>query len=310
MSEHADVRAALEIAAVEPGGLDRLEAGDAPDAALVVGHLAGCPTCIEELARLRRAETLLRPAIADAPDPALRERTLAFVREVGVRRGDEAAARAADASGSRLAAPLADPPAQPPGIQPPSSAGEQPPGLGRVDHPARLRSPRRFAWTGAVAAALVIGLVGGALLPWPGVPGSPAGNADPATALAAVSRETSELLAAGDAREIVLRDASGSPGGSLVLSPSEGRLVVTATGLAAPPAGSEHRCWVEAGGVRTALGTMWRAGNVAWWSGPVALPAELPPGVVYGVSLVDAGSAGAGTEVLTGELEGAAPAVP
>jgi hypothetical protein len=93
MNEHADVRAALELAAVEPGGLDRLEAGDTPDAAIVVGHLAGCATCLEELARLRRAETLLRPAIAGAPDPALRARTLAFVREVGVRRGDEGADR-------------------------------------------------------------------------------------------------------------------------------------------------------------------------------------------------------------------------
>jgi len=275
MNEHADVRAALELAAVEPGGLDRLEAGDTPDAAIVVGHLAGCATCLEEMARLRRAETLLRPAIAGAPDPALRGRTLAFVREVGVRRGDEGAGR----------------PVQ----------------VGAGDRPTPSRRARRFAWGGAVAAALVIGLTGGVLLPGRGAPG---GSADPATALAAVAQETATLLAAGDAREAVLRDATGAPSGTLVLSPSEGRLVVTATGLPAPPPGTEHRCWVESGGTRIALGTMWRAGEVAWWSGPVALPAELPPDVVYGVSLVDAGSAGPGTEVLTGELAAGSPGAP
>jgi len=275
MNGHADVRAALELAAVEPGGLDRLEAGDTPDAVIVAGHLAGCAPCLEELARLRRAETLLRPVIAGAPDPALRERTLALVREVGVRRGGEVSDRPVE---------LAEP-----------------------RRPAPSGGARRIAWGGAVAAALVVGLVGGALLPGRDVPG---GNADPATALAAVTREASALLAAGDMREVVLRDATGAPAGSLLLSPSEGRVVVTASGLAAPPPGAAHRCWVESGGTRTDLGTMWRAGDVAWWSGDVSLPAQLPPDVVYGVSLVAAGSAGPGSEVLTGALAGASPGAP
>jgi len=295
MNEHPDVRAALELAAVEPGGLDRLEAGDTPDAAVVVGHLAGCPACLEELARLRRAETLLRPAIAEAPDPALRERTLAFVREVGVPRGDEVADRPVGIRASE----------RPAGERP---AGERPAGeLLAAERPAAPGRARRLAWGGAVAAALVIGLAGGVLLPGRDAPG---GNGDPAVALAAVARETTALLAAGDAREAVLVDATGAPAGTLVLSPSRDRLVVTATGLAEPPAGMELRCWVEAGGTRTALGTMWRAGDVAWWSGAVALPAELPPGVVYGVSLVDAGETGPGTDVLTGELAAESPRAP
>lgn len=86
MSDHEEVRELLELASVEPGGLDRLEAGDTPEAVLVVGHVAGCPTCLEEMARLRRVETLLRPILAAQPDPALRERTLDFVRAVGVAR--------------------------------------------------------------------------------------------------------------------------------------------------------------------------------------------------------------------------------
>ena len=40
--DHNEVRELLEDAAVEPGGLERLMAGDTPNAALVAGHLAGC----------------------------------------------------------------------------------------------------------------------------------------------------------------------------------------------------------------------------------------------------------------------------
>src|SRR5438132_548822 len=41
--EHQEVRDILADAAVEPGGLERLMAGDSPTAALVASHLAGCP---------------------------------------------------------------------------------------------------------------------------------------------------------------------------------------------------------------------------------------------------------------------------
>lgn len=269
MTDHRDARGLLELAAAEPDGLDRLEAGDTAEAAAVVGHLAGCPACLEELARLRRAESLLRPILAAAPDPALRERTLAYVRAVGVR---------------REAAPL-------------RAAGE--PGAF-----ARLRAPRRrtipvAVWAASLAAVLVIGLVAGVLLAGRT---APSGSADPAVALDAVARETAALVAAGDSRTVALTDDSGAPLGTLVLSPSAGRMVVSAAGLAGPPEGAEYRCWVEVDGTRRALGSMWVAGDVAWWAGDVALPATLPPGVVYGVSLVEEGSPGPGSVVLTGEL--------
>lgn len=279
MNEHGDVREALELAAVEPGGLDRLEAGDGPGAAMVVGHLATCPACLEELARLRRADTLLRPILAAELDPALRERTLELVRAVGVSRGGPA-------------------PVTIPAVTAPAVRAEPAPTArnGAVLPRRRLATP---AWIGAIAAALVIGVVGGNLLAGAG---APAGNADPANALAAVARETAALLKAGDARQIALLDGAGAARGTLALSPSAGRIVVTAADLPAPPAGAEYRCWVEVGGVRTVLGSMWWAGAVAWWSGSVALPAVLPPGVAYGVSLVEAGASGPGTVVLSGEL--------
>ncbi len=274
MIEHDDVREALELAAVEPGGLDRLAAGDTADAAVVAGHLAGCPACLEELARLRRVAGVLRPVLAERPDPALRDRTLAFVRDVGVARGQ--------------------------GLRPASLPAEPAP---RVGEPVVLArgAPRRapLGWVAALAAALVIGVLGGAFLV---NRAAPAGTADPAAAFDQVTRETATLLAAGDARTVVLAGAGGTSG-TMVLSPSAGRMVASATGLGAPPRGSEYRCWVEVGGSRRVLGTMWWAGGVAWWAGEVALPAELPPGVVYGVSLVDAAAApGPGTVVLTGAL--------
>jgi hypothetical protein len=283
VSEHRDVREALELAALEPGGMDRLEAGDTADAAAIVGHLAGCPDCLEEMARLRRTETLLRPVVAEAPDPALRARTLAYVRELGVPRGGEPTA-ALPADASTVSAPGG-----------PAGAEAAP------APPAPAARPRRRlaglpAWAASLAAVLVVGLVVGRL-----VGGVPAGGDDAAAALEAVTRETAALEAAGDARAVVLVDATGAPGGTLVLSPSVGRVVVTAAGLPAPAEGATYRCWVEVGRARVVLGEMRQAGDAWWWSGDVALPAELPAGVRYGVSL-DEGASGFGSVVLTGEL--------
>ena len=50
--DHAEARELLEIAAVEPGGLARLMAGDTAEAAALAGHLAGCDECTQEMARL------------------------------------------------------------------------------------------------------------------------------------------------------------------------------------------------------------------------------------------------------------------
>lgn len=226
MTEHRDTRELLELAAAEPDGLDRLEAGDTPEAAAVVGHLAGCPACLEELARLRRAEALLRPILAAAPDPALRGRTLAYVGALGVPR--QAGSAATPEPG----------PAVPTAALPTPAARPGPARRGRtVSVPARAAS---------LAAVLVIGLVAGAILG--GGAGRSGGNADPAVALDAIARETAALTAAGDARSVALADASGAPLGSLVLSPSAGRIVVSAAGLDAPPAGAEYRCWVEVEG--------------------------------------------------------------
>ncbi len=43
--DHETTRDALDLAAAEPGGLDRLMAGDTPEAMAVAAHLAGCASC-------------------------------------------------------------------------------------------------------------------------------------------------------------------------------------------------------------------------------------------------------------------------
>ena len=279
MMEHQDVRAALEIAAVEPGGLDRLAAGEEADAAALAGHLAICAGCADELTRLRRADRLIRPAIAVSPSPELRARTLDYVRAVGRERG------ASGTKPTELEAPqvLAIRGA---GLEPSRAAGT-------------LRRGRRAAWPAAVAAALVIGLAGGLLA----AGGRAAPDlSDAAVALTEVSHESAALLGAPDAARVTLWDSAGAARGSIVVAKSAGRMVAVAVDLPDPGAGREYRCWVEVGGVRTRLGTMWLTGSVAWWNGPAALPAGLGPGARFGVSLVSVGSGGAGDPVLTGGL--------
>ncbi len=280
MIDHQTIRAAMEVASTEPGGLERLEAGDTAEAALVVGHLIACPTCSAELARLHRTETLLRPLIATAPSSDLRARTLAYVREVGR---------------DRSAASPEPAPSLPTAVMTPAPIAL-----------AAERAHRRFAWPAtawlaSMAAVLVLGLLGGALVG--GNLGRPSGTGDPAVALAAVSRDVSLLLAASDVRQVVLADASGVTRGSLLLSPSQGRMLAVATDLPDPGAGRVYRCWVATSTGRVTLGTMWQAGGVAWWSGPVKLPANLPYDVVYGVSLVDSTSSGGSSDtILSGRL--------
>ena len=290
MMEHADVREALELAAVEPGGLDRLAAGDTSEAALLAGHLAGCAECMDELTRLRRADMLLRPALAGAAPPELRARTLAYVRSVGRERRS--------AEGAPAVSPRVLPRSAPTLPAAPTLGDSRPEPVGS---PALTRTQRgrRAAWPAAVAAALVLGLAGGLLVAGRGAPTS---SSDAAVALSEVSRESSTLLAAPDAAKIVLADSAGAVRGSLIVSSASQRMVAVAVDLPDPGAGREYRCWVEVAGTRTALGTMWLTANVAWWTGPAMLPPNLGPGARFGVSLVTIGSGAPGDAVLTGGL--------
>ncbi|MCU0484346.1 MAG: hypothetical protein MUC54_08800 [Chloroflexi bacterium] len=271
MDACVEVRELLETAAVERDGFERLEAGDTQEAARVAGHLAACPPCADEHRRLRRTAAVLRSALAAGPAPELRERTLGLVRSAGVERsGSEPGARTGDSV---------------PALPAPASLGR-----GR-----RMWGP---AWLVAAAAILVVGSFGAGFLA-----GSPAGPtaatpvAEPA--LARLAGTHARIMDAADAVELVLRDSSGAPRGMLAVAPSSGEMVAMAGGLAAAPAGSTYRCWIETGAGRTTLGAMYLAGDVGWWVGPVTLAGPVIRGTRFGVSLASP-DGDAGEPVLVG----------
>jgi hypothetical protein len=274
--DHDEALEHIEIAAAEPGGLDRLMAGDTAEAAAVVGHLAGCERCSEELRRLSRAAPLLRDVVRTTPPGDLRDRTLAYVREHGRPRGPEAGS--GDDGAPEAVAPEAATPAS---------------GQGR-----HSRVP---AW--AVAAAAAIVLVVGSI-------GFLAGRADvdrygnAVTALETVNQATIDISGDPDARRVALASTSGtSTAGTLLFSPSTTRLVVVAADLQTPPSGKEYRCWVEVDGKRSNVGRMFFADELAFWVGDTPEVSDLPDGTTFGVSLADVGGSSLdGQPVITGEL--------
>lgn len=281
--DHAEALERIELAAAEPDGIERLMAGDTPEAAAVAGHLAGCPECAGELAAIRRVALAAGEAIRSRPDPALRERTLAYVRAVGRPRGEAAAA-----GPSREAGPGRPLPAPPAGTTPAPSPG------GRV---VPLRRPSPW-WAAAIAAALVVALGAGFIA-------GGASRADRSDEVGLLERTTTALLRVEgqpDARRVELVPVGGgSESGSLVFSPASGELVVVATGLTTPQGDGEYGCWLEVAGVRTRIGRMYFAGGLATWVGPVADLAAVPSGARFGVSLGAPGG-GDAPAILAGDL--------
>jgi hypothetical protein len=277
--DHHDVMEQLELAAVEPGGLERLMAGDTAMAAAVVGHLAGCDACSEELRRLSRAAPLLRDVVRTIPPAVLRERTLAYVRANGRPRDPTTAAHDRpgqdDARGTALAS---------------TTLGGRRSGRSRIP-----------AWAAAVAAILVIVFGSLAFI---------AGRADAerygsaVAALEAVNRATIDLSGDPDARRVTLTSSEGGPtNGALLFSPSTTRLVVVASDLAKPPNGQEYRCWVEVDGQRMDVGRMFFADDLAFWVGDTPEVSDVPEGTTFGVSLTDVGAPSLSADpVIVGEL--------
>jgi hypothetical protein len=271
--DHDDALEQIELAAVEPGGLDRLTAGDTAMAAAVVGHLAGCERCSEEVRRLSRAAPLLRDVVRTTPPADLRDRTLAYVREHGRARG-----------GTPTTA---------------DTAAETEPAVAHVSEGgARRRIP---AWAAAAAAAIVLVVGSVAFI---------AGRADvdrygsAVAALEKVNQATLDISADPDARRIALASTSDAPtAGTLLYSPSTTKLVVVASDLGTPPSGKEYRCWVVVDGVRHNVGRMFFADELAFWVGETPEVSDLPDGTTFGVSLADVGGASLDADpVIVGEL--------
>ncbi len=282
--DHDGTREQLELAALEPGGLERLMAGDTATSQAVAAHLAGCQSCTDELVRLQRAAALIRDVIREMPSPELRARTLSAVRAEGVPRPIIVAPAAA--------VPGADAPA----VGPRPGTGSPPTG------------PRRLwpvlGWVGTVAAAVVLSVATTSLIVGSRVDGQLAAQAGTIAALQTVTTATLDVSAEPDAEHVTLAGVSDPTlGGHLVYSPSTAQLVVVASGLTPPPAGQEYRCWVEVGGARQRVGKMYFSGDLAYWVGPAPAVAGASNGATFGVSLVDAsGSAIDADPVVVGQL--------
>jgi anti-sigma factor RsiW len=269
--DHAEARELLEVAAVEPGGLARLMAGDTPEAAALAGHLAGCDECTQEMARLRRVAGIVRGVVRTTPPPELREQTLAFVRAVGRQRSGAPATLTAATAGV-ITSPLIGPPAA-------------------TDRQRAVPRSMRWRRLAAIAAVVALAVAGTGIAVV-----QSQGQADAIHDLATVTTWTVRINAQPDARHVALTATGAtSERGMLLFSPTTRELVVVATGLVVPPAGHEFRCWVESGGVRQGVGRMFFGGGVAYWVGPVAA-AGLSGPATFGVSLVDLASPGSPAE--------------
>jgi len=269
--DHAEARELLELAAVEPGGLDRLMAGDTPGAAALAGHLAGCPDCTAALARLRRDAAVIAGVVRSTPPADLRERTLAYVRQVGRDRSAE----------TLVARPV-----------------------GGASESDRRRGSRPFvrrtALLAGLAAALIAAVAGTSLV-------LTARNQE--QVIAALSRVTTWTLrveAEPDARRVELAGAPGTPAyGTILFSPGSRELVVVVTGLTEPATGREFRCWMEVDGRRGPVGRMFFGGDLSYWAGPVEALGDVGTRARFGISLVDAAATSVGGDpVLSGELGG------
>jgi hypothetical protein len=258
--EHADAIEQIELAAVEPDGLERLMAGDTAAGAAVAGHLAGCPACVSELARIRHSAAVAGGIIRAQPDPELRERTLAFVREVG---------RDRSAGGTEAGADV---------------------------HSRRARPWLRYAGT---AAALILGAaLGAGALAAARPPAHDEGDVailqqTTRTAVRVATKADARRVALSPT------EAGSAAAGTLLFSPSSGDLAMIASGLAEPAGGQWYECWVDAAGQRRSLGRMYGGGDLQAWAGSVPGLAVLPADATFGVSLVADGG-GAGQTVLTG----------
>jgi hypothetical protein len=289
--DHDAVREQMELAAVEPDGLERLMAGDTPTAQAVAGHLAGCPSCTEELGRLQRSAVLVRDTVQAMPSPDLKARTLAAIRAEGVVRPlPVAVAGAAAAVGGPAVAPTPEPNAAP------------------VPEPIPLDRRRRLmpvlGWVATIAAAIVLSVVAASYLVGSRVDDQLAAQSVAIKGLQEITTATLTVTAQPDAEHVALAGVSDPElYGGLTYSPSTSELVVVASGLTPPAAGLEYRCWVEVDGKREKVGKMFFNQDLAFWVGPSPAISGLSNGATFGVSLVDAAGSSVDTApVLLGEL--------
>ncbi|MFC3577319.1 anti-sigma factor [Streptomyces yaanensis] len=184
-------------------------------------HLKGCDRCAAEVRALSEDAVRLAWSTTALAPPGLRDRVLTAVRGI-----PQEPAPAQETS--RVRAPHL----------PPHVWGTAPP-------PPRARAPRLRSLfaplaTATAAAALVVAALFAV---------QATRTQDTLDAERAQAREIAHVLAAPDARATSDRDAKGQ-GIGVVASASEGRAVVTLSGLGALPGGRVHQLWLMRPNVR------------------------------------------------------------
>ena len=257
--EHEAVIEAIELAALEPGGLDRLMAGDTATSQAVAAHLAGCVSCGAELAAIGRDSRVIADIVATTPSGDLRGQTLATVRERGVPRG--------------VVTPAVD-------VVTPTS-------------PVSVSGARRRAtlgWVAAIAAAVVLSVGVTSVVMGDRAQAQIAAKSTAIENLRWVAEATLAVAARPDATSVDLVGTTDpAQNGSILFSPSSTEVVVVATGLAEPPIDQEYSCWIDAGSGRVRIGKMYFGGGLGYWVGESAALAGLDSPATFGVSLVGVG---------------------
>jgi hypothetical protein len=289
--DHDDALEALQLAAVEPGGLDRVMAGDTPQAAALAGHVAGCDRCATELERLRRAVPLLRDVVRTTPPADLRERTLSLVRAQGVARG------VAPTTTGSPAGPTEESVREP--VPVPVGSGPAP-----LPVAAAQQRPSVLPWIAGIAAAIVLSVVASTLIVGARVDEQLAAQSRVIAGLEAVTSATLAITADPDSGRVALASTDGSATtGTLLFSPSTTDLVVVADGLTLPPEGQEYRCWLLVDGERQDVGKMFFADELAFWVGDTPAVATIDDGATFGVSLTSVDSPSLDADpIIVGEL--------
>jgi len=256
--EHEAVIEAIELAALEVGGLDRLMAGDTATSQAVAAHLAGCASCAAELAAIERDSRVIADVVATTPSADLRERTLANVRERGVPRG-------VDVPDVAMVAPS----------------------------PASIVGPSRrvtLSWVAAIAAAIVLSVGVTSVVIGDRARDRSAAQSAAIEHLRSVAEATIAVAKRPDATSVDLVGTSDpAQSGTILFSPSSTEVVVVASGLTEPPVEQEYTCWVDAGSGRVRIGKMYFGGGLAYWVGESAALAGLDSPATFGVSLVAVG---------------------
>jgi hypothetical protein len=265
-------------------------AGDTATAQAVAAHLAGCPSCSDELVRLQRAATIIRDAVREQPPADLKARTLAAIRAEGVRRPIVVAAVPA---GFPAGAPSVAAAPEPTPV--PIEAARTSDG--------RSTRNRWIGFVGTIAAAVLLSVVTTTGIVNNRVDGELAAQGVTIAALEHVAAATMNVSAEPDAEYVAMKGSDPALDGDLIYSPSTIELVVLADGLTPPLSGQEYRCWVEINGQREPVGKMFFSAHLAYWTGPAPELKGVSDGATFGVSLVDAsGNPVDSAPVLVGQL--------